>query len=184
MALPLPASVPLVADDLEGMPDDGRRYELIDGCLVVTPAPGLPHQRVVGALYYLLRAACPPGLEVFVAPVDFVPQPSTVLQPDILAARAEDAAGQRLTRPPLLVVEVLSPCSRAQDLGSKRLAYAEAVIPWYWVVDPDAPGSLVVHRLEAGTYSEVARASGEEAHASEQPFAVTVVPARLLDRPS
>ena len=74
MVLPPPASTPLSYDDLEDLPDDGRRYELIDGSLVVTPVPALVHQLVVGAIYRLLWSARRAGTAVLTAPVDLVPQ--------------------------------------------------------------------------------------------------------------
>ena len=56
----IPHGRPFTVDDLEGMPDDGNRYELIDGMLLVTPAPIIGHQRAAARLHLLLAAACPP----------------------------------------------------------------------------------------------------------------------------
>lgn len=164
------------------MPDDGRRRELIHGVLLVTPAPELGHQRVVLRLARLLEDHAPPGVEVFVAPVDVVPEPTTVLQPDVLVVRAEDATGRHLTGMPLLAVEVLSPSSRHQDLGSKLLAYEEAGVAVYWVFDPEPPGELVVYLLDAGRYREAARVSGATGHDADEPFPLRIVPAQLLHR--
>ncbi|MGI9064679.1 MAG: Uma2 family endonuclease [Pseudonocardiaceae bacterium] len=98
-------------DDLERMPDDGRRYELLDGVLLVSPAPGVWHQEAAGTLYVLLRAACPPELHVMIAPFEWRGSRRTALQPDVLVARRGDllavAGGEFLGEPPLLVVEVL-----------------------------------------------------------------------------
>src|SRR3712207_9114438 len=69
----------LTYEDLRDVPDDGRRYELLDGALLVTPAPGGRHQIVVGALYRLLWAARPTGTTVLVSPNDFVDRKSTRL---------------------------------------------------------------------------------------------------------
>jgi Uma2 family endonuclease len=68
-----------------------------------------------------------------------VPSPETSLQPDVVVVDQEDADKPRLTRPPLLVVEMISPSSRAVDLGAKRYAYAEAGVDHYSVVDAELP---------------------------------------------
>jgi Uma2 family endonuclease len=78
--LPWSYGAPLTRDDLDRMPDDGHRYELIDGVLVVSPAPKPLHQRVVGNLLYDLRLACPPDLEVLFAPLDVVLSADTVMR--------------------------------------------------------------------------------------------------------
>jgi len=66
----LPRNVALTYDDLRAMPDDGHRYELVDGTLIVTPAPKIPHQRVVGRPFVALSHAAPAEYEVLVDPVD------------------------------------------------------------------------------------------------------------------
>src|SRR5690242_387870 len=75
--------------DLERAPDDHYRYEIIDGALLVSAAPGRLHQRAVGRLYTVLDAACPADLEVLVAPFDVVLAEDTVLEPDVLVARRD-----------------------------------------------------------------------------------------------
>jgi Uma2 family endonuclease len=175
----LPRSRPLTYDDLEQMPDDGHRYELIDGSLVVTPAPSAMHQRAVKRLLLLLDHAAPPDLEVFVAPFDVVLSVSTVMQPDVLVARRADLTEKNLPAAPALAVEVLSPSTRRIDLGTKRLAFESAGVPSYWVVDPAEP-SLTVFELDGGTYREVARVTGHEAYTARRPFAAVVVPAELI----
>ena len=179
MALAVPAGVPLTYEDLQRFPDDGRRYELIEGTLVVTPAPGVPHQVVVGALYRILFAARPVGTVVLPAPVDFVPDPATVLEPDVLVFDADQSDHAHVTRTPHLVVEVLSPSSRSQDLGSKLLAYARAGVPAYWVIDPEPPVELRVFHLEGTDYRPIARVTGDEVFEAIVPFAVRVVPSEL-----
>ncbi|HZJ07768.1 MAG TPA: Uma2 family endonuclease [Nocardioidaceae bacterium] len=103
----LPRGRALTRVDLDGMPDDGRRYELIDGSMVVTPAPPRRHQRVVGELYLLLRGTCPPDLEVFLAPFDVVLADDTVMQPDLLVARRSGSTERDLPTAPVLAVEEL-----------------------------------------------------------------------------
>lgn len=181
MAIAVPAGSPLTYQDLEDLPDDGRRYELIDGSLVVTPAPGPAHQLVVVALCRLLWSARRPGTVILPAPVDFVPVPNTSLQPDAVVVEESEIQQPHLTRTPLLVVEVLSPSSRRHDLGSKRLAYAAAGVPSYWLVDPEPPVTLTVLRLAGDDYESVAQAEGDEELVVEEPFPVSLVPARLRD---
>lgn len=170
---------PFTVADLEHLPHDGRRYELVDGLLVVTPAPHLRHQRVLGRLYLLLAASCPTELEVLFAPVDWRISRHTQLQPDLLVFPRAPVDAPRLERPPLLVVEVLSPSTRAYDHGTKRLAYAAGAAASYWIVDADRP-SVTVLALRDGTYDEVAVARGGESVALDQPFPVTVIAADLV----
>ena len=80
----LPWGRSLTAEDLAAMPDDGHRYELIDGALIVTPSPGREHQLCAGKFYIDLTAACPGHLCVAFAPLDVAYTRDTVLQPDIL----------------------------------------------------------------------------------------------------
>lgn len=124
--------------DLELLPDDGLRYELVDGTLLVSAAPSKQHQRVLGNLYLILRAACQPELEVFLAPTDYQPTATRSLQPDLLVVSRDDPSLKAVTTPLALAVEVLSPSSRSIDLVLKRELYEQARVQCYWVVDPDA----------------------------------------------
>ena len=175
----LPQSRPLTADDLATMPDDGHRYELIDGALIVTPAPARRHQRMVGELHLLLRASCPPELEVLLAPYDVRLADDTVLQPDLLVARRADTTERNLPLAPLLAVEVLSPSTRHIDLSLKRARYEAAGCASYWVLDPASP-SLVAWELRGREYVEVARVNGVESFDAERPFQLHLVPSLLL----
>ena len=103
----------------------------------------------------------------------------TVLEPDLVVFRRGEATPARLERAPLLVVEVLSPSTERIDKGTKRLAYEEAGVQAYWLVDPDTPG-LTVLQLEDGRYVEHAAVAGEEAYRATFPFPVEVVPSRLV----
>ncbi len=180
MAVALPWGKPLTYDDLQSMPDDGHRRELIDGVLVVTPAPGTAHQACVVQLVAKLTAgAAAMGAVVLCAPYDYVVGPTTVLQPDVLVARREDLGEARLERSPLLVVEVLSPSTRLTDLGTKRLAYEAAGVPAYWLVDPAEP-SLTVLRLGEDGYAEETRVVADERHQAGYPFEVLLAPADLV----
>src|SRR5438067_135630 len=140
----LPQSVPLTVEDLEAMPDDGHRYELVDGTLIVTPAPLVLHQRTVLKLAALLLTAAGDDLDVLPAPFDYQVSETTLLQPDIIVLRRQDLRGGRLAGAPLLVIEVHSPSTRLVDLGTKRLAFEAAGVPAYWVVDPRVPSLTAV----------------------------------------
>jgi Uma2 family endonuclease len=172
---------PFTVDDLERMPDDGRRYELIDGMLIVSPAPNVPHQRVATVLALLLESACPTDLVVFGSPVNVRFSFRSALEPDVSVARVEDSRGVRLEQTPLLVAEVLSPDSVLRDLNLKKAAYERFGIPSYWVVDPDLDRpSLRAYELGGGTYAEVAHVTGAEAFRASKPFDVEIVPDRLV----
>jgi Uma2 family endonuclease len=169
----------ITADDLDRLPPDGKRWELIAGTLHVTPAPSGPHQTIAGNLYGALRAARPQGLAVMVAPFDLRPDDRTSLQPDVLVVTAAEAAKLRTALPPLLVVEVLSPGSRADDLGSKRLVYEALGIPSYWIVDPAGP-TLTELCLSEGRYVEMKTVGADEAFRTDVPFAVELLVGDLL----
>ena len=171
---------PFTYADLQGMPDDGRRYEILDGALLVTPSPGTAHQVCVGALYVLLRQHRRPGDIVMLSPFDYVISESTVLEPDVLVARRDDLGAANLAATPLLVVEVRSPSTGRIDRTAKRSAYEEAGVPAYWIVDPAVP-SVTVLELVDGGLTEVAVVAGESSYEALVPFPVPITPARLLD---
>ena len=125
------------------LPEDGKRYEVLDGELHVTPSPSFPHQWVAGQLFALLwgylRADRLGWVQM--APADVVYSPRRLLQPDLRVvpwreggrpARWEVAGGM------LLAVEVLSPSTARADRGRKRLIYRDERVPEYWIVDLDA----------------------------------------------
>jgi Uma2 family endonuclease len=171
---------PFTVEDLDRMPSDGRRYELIDGMLIVSPAPNMGHQRVIVVLSSLLEQACPENL-VVIADIGVRIAENSALEPDVVVARVADAEGVRLARPPVLVVEVLSPHSVLRDLNLKKAAYEQYGIPSYWVVDPDLDRpSLRAYELDRGAYTEVAHVSGSEAFRASKPFEVEIVPDRLV----
>ncbi|HVF06129.1 MAG TPA: Uma2 family endonuclease [Frankiaceae bacterium] len=170
---------PFTRADLESMPDDGRRYELVDGCLLVTPAPSPLHQNAVGRLYRLLDDAAPPDMQVLFAPLDVVPAEDTAMQPDVLVGRRSAFTAKELAGAPLLAVEVLSRSTRSFDLGAKRERYERAGTPAYWVFDPTTV-RLRAWDLREGEFVLVADVTGDEAYAAAVPFPVTVVPATLV----
>lgn len=175
----LPRGRALLASDLDAMPDDGHRYEVIDGTLIVTPAPSFHHQHVVAELLVLLHAACPDDMVVLTAPFDVVLAEDTGVQPDLLVAPRASYTARALPTAPTLAVEVLSPSTRLLDLNLKRARYERAGASAYWVVDPDEL-RLAAWELREGRFVEVADVTGHEEWHATVPFPVTVVPASLL----
>ncbi len=172
---------PLTVADLEAMPDDGRRYELIDGLLIVSPSPNRWHQRMGLQLAVLLVEGCPPHCEVLMAPFDVQTSEENVVQPDVIVALMEDLTDKNLPVAPLLAVEVLSPSSRLYDRNTKMAHYARIGVASYWLLDPTGPGTVEVHELDSdGAYRIVASATGDEEITLDRPFPVTVCPAALL----
>jgi Uma2 family endonuclease len=173
---------PLTKADLADRPDDGHRYELLDGVLIVTPAPSPRHQDAAFALGRLLHSHCPPELKVLMAPLDVDLAEDTLLQPDVVVFRREQADSREVHGAPLLAVEVLSPSTRRFDLHLKRSRYEAAGARSYWVVDPGEAPSVTAWELRGGAYVEVVSVSGPDKFAAELPFPVTVVPDELVDQ--
>ncbi|ADB34360.1 protein of unknown function DUF820 [Kribbella flavida DSM 17836] len=168
--------------DLDELPDDGMRYELVDGQLLVTPAPLAIHQRVAGHLFVRLLDGCPEDLEVFFAPFDFRPSKQRSLQPDLLVCRAEDVRPKGVEFCPLLLaVEILSPSTRMTDLLLKRGLYEEAGVTSYWLIDPEAE-TLTALELVDGVYLERAAVKAGETFRADLPFPVEISPSELVQK--
>ena len=143
MAMPLPLTyTEWTADMLDLLPNDGNRYEIVDGELFVTPAPAIIHQRASVELVLLLAPYGKSiGIDVYTAPTDVEFAPRRVVQPDVLAL-PRTADGRHAERFAdvgvlLLAVEVLSPYSKTRDLFLKRELYQQERVPDYWIVDCD-----------------------------------------------
>jgi Uma2 family endonuclease len=153
------ARVILTYDDYAALPDDGRRYELYEGELVMTPSPRTRHQVVIGNLYVLMREhVLGRGLgEVFLSPIDVILSRITVLQPDLVyveSGRLAVVTERALEGAPTLVVEVLSPSTDARDRGVKQALYARYGVPYYWIVSSEAR-TIQALRLVAGSYEVI-----------------------------
>lgn len=143
--------------DLWQTPDDGNRWEIINGEVFVSPAPYLSHQRVLGNLGYALRQhVIEHGLgEVFWAPVAVVLEKSSAVQPDLIFVaklRRSILEEKGVFGAPDLVAEVLSPSTAARDRGMKKDLYARTGVPQYWLLDP-RKRTLLALRLESGAYT-------------------------------
>ena len=174
--------VPRTVEDLRKIPDDGRRYELADGRLDVSPTSVFLHSRVESRLGFHLGVTAPVEFEVVTGPgINFNADRTHHRIPDLVVISAEDAESPYLTRPPLRAVEVVSPESVFRDHYTKRQEYATFGIPSYWVItpDPDKP-SIIELRLKDGEYTEMAAAFDEDVLDTELPFPVRVVPHWLL----
>ncbi|HLI41020.1 MAG TPA: Uma2 family endonuclease [Streptosporangiaceae bacterium] len=171
------AGRPFTVAELDRIPYDGRRYELLDGVLIVSPRPVMIHQVVAGRLYGILADACPEDLCV-------VPEPAvqldlqTEFDPGLVVVRMDQVGGAKCTEPPLLVAEVRSPSTALVDLGRKKAAYERFGVPSYWIVNPDpARPELTVFELRDGRY--VTRGTTSAPVTATRPFAVTIDPDRL-----
>ncbi len=143
-------------NDYAALPNEGKRYEIVNGVLYMSPSPGWTHQEIVFEIAsYLrnhLRKSGSGG--VFIAPLDVELAPKDVFQPDVvvlLKANRDKLKDGHIVGAPDLVVEVVSPGSETHDRYRKLAAYARARIPEYWIVDPDSR-TVEVLTCEGGEY--------------------------------
>lgn len=180
----LPAGGEWTVDLLDQLPDDNFKYELLDGILLVSPAPIPRHQRAILRLAMTLTGVCPADHEVFISPLDWRPDDRTSLEPDLLVVAKDRIGDKNIQQNPAIVVEVLSPSSRRYDRLLKFGRYAEAGIPQYWIVDPGSPTAepaVEVYDLDAaGSYQLTGSATGDAALTVTAPLAVTVTPHSLV----
>jgi Uma2 family endonuclease len=147
----MPASPPLLpdrsrrdwtVDEVRALPDDGNRYEVIDGELLVTPAPSWLHQQAAMEFLFLVRPyAHRCALDCYIAPAEVAFSPRRSVEPDLFVVPRMD--GRRAThfeevQRLVLAVEVISPSSARADRYRKRHLYQSEDVPEYWIVDPDA----------------------------------------------
>jgi Uma2 family endonuclease len=155
-------------EDLDRFPDDGNRYELLEGMLLVTPGPSEAHQVVAGRLHTrLANAVDPTGLARVVSPGVVVRLPGTQLQPDVLVYPRRLPVGSKWSdiTGHWLAVEVLSRSSRVYDRDFKRDAYLALGVLQVWLVDTRTRTLFVSSRAgEMREVSDVLRWSvpGEE----------------------
>jgi Uma2 family endonuclease len=129
------------ADMVRALPDDGQRYEVVHGELLVTPAPRAWHQEIVGRVFEAVRVYLrDQGVgHALMSPADISWTDDTLVQPDVFVvdlaeARTLDWARMKTL---LVVVEVLSPTTARADRFTKRRLYQEVGVPTYWIVDPE-----------------------------------------------
>ena len=146
--------------DLNDMPADSNRYEIVAGELVVTPAPRFEHQFVLLNLLEFLKT----WLEkegrwrAVPAPIDLVVGPYDVVQPDIMVLATSQVKRFReigiVDLPPRVVVEVVSPGTANIDLRAKLALYARFGVPEYWTIDPRTR-EMNIFVLESDIYSRL-----------------------------
>ena len=149
--------------DLQVTPDDGKRYELVRGGILVTPSPSPVHQRISKRLQRQLEAYFETRSlgEVFDAPIDLILTERDVFVPDLVVVSDPSHISKRgIEAPPALVVEILSPSTQVQDRGLKARRYAELGVEHYWIVDP-VRQHLECHRLAEGAFRPLVDAEGE-----------------------
>ncbi|MEV0614209.1 Uma2 family endonuclease [Nonomuraea sp. NPDC050404] len=178
----LPGKPPFTVDDLLEFPDDGNRYELCDGSLLVSPAPVPLHQRIIFRLQRILDDALPPGLEPL-STVNLRVTDKDFYIPDLVVVPDESVDDVGLMFAPahlLLAVEVGSPSTAKRDEVLKVAAYAEAGIPAYWRVEPDEGPSLYVYELDGDGYSPPAVYKAGTVARLTSPFPISFDPADLV----
>jgi Uma2 family endonuclease len=160
--------------DYEALPNDGRRYEIHEGELAVTPAPSPQHQRISRELFRILdthvRAR---GLgEVFYAPIDVILSDISIVQPDLVYLATERLrliSSRGIEGAPTLLVEILSPSTARIDRHAKLQLYASHAVPDYWIVDGETR-TIEAYSLTDARYTLNARAAGDE-RVVARPFA-------------
>lgn len=181
----LPDNRPLTVDDLYLLPDDGNRYELDDGLLVVSPAPANMHQLVLYRLTVVLAGVCP--TEFLILPGPGLEMSRTQYRiPDMAVLRADDfqADGKSVTRSPVLAIEIASPSTALYDRNRKKDVYAGFGIESYWIVKPDLDRpNVTAFELRRGEYRVVAEVSGNDTFRPTRPFPCEIVPAALVAGP-
>jgi Uma2 family endonuclease len=148
------------------LPDDGKRYEVVQGVLLMSPAPEMAHQGVIAQINHYLYEQIflkRRGL-VLTGPVDVVLAPKTTVQPDVLVILAEHGSQveqKRVSGAPDLAVEVISPGSATYDRLVKYSAYEQAGVPEYWLVNLPKQ-TIEVFVLEEGHYRSLGAFYGEQ----------------------
>ncbi len=126
-------------EEVQAIPDDGNRYECIDGELFVSPSPTCAHQRAALLLAYPLRAYAELAEHVgwlWMAPSDLLLGPRTIVQPDVrVHAAGPKASVAEIDAASLLIIEVLSPSTARLDRHQKRRLYMSGPTALYWIVD-------------------------------------------------
>jgi Uma2 family endonuclease len=152
-------------DDLFALPDDGKRYEIIEGELYEMPSPSWIHVAVVMNVILMMGPLVRSlGGHIGTAPADVFFTGADPVQPDILIILPDSRAiggGRGVHGPPDLLIEVLSPSNRGHDLLTKRALYGRAGVREYWIVDPERK-TVEILTLADDALRSAQRASGDD----------------------
>jgi Uma2 family endonuclease len=165
----------LTYDDLVRMPDDGLRHEIIDGVHYVTPSPVPRHQELSGRLHLAignyLKDRSDAG-RLYYAPLDTIFTRWDVVEPDLLFIAADQLdilTDANVQGAPALVIEILSPGTKARDLGVKRRLFDRGGVREYWIIDPTANTVTIYRRAGDGSFP-VAQSLPDDADAITTPL--------------
>ncbi|WP_052422602.1 Uma2 family endonuclease [Nonomuraea candida] len=179
----LPSGRPFTIDDLLEFPDDGNRYELFNGSLLVSPAPTVLHQLAISNVMFALRSAAPPDLVALTA-VNLRVSEKDYYIPDVVVVPRSALRIRQLMFAPqdmLLAVEVGSPSTKMLDEDLKAKAYEKAKVPVYWRIELDEGPVLYVHELNGDTYEPpVAHKAGTTVKLTK-PFPVSIDPSQFVE---
>jgi Uma2 family endonuclease len=154
----MPQTIPWTRADLDRLPDDGNRYEVLDGELLVTPPPSTAHQEIVDWLAErLFPFVAANGLGRLRFPRSVIVAEGSQLEPDMMVRPISPPREWEQAPLPTLVVEVLSRSSRRRDLYSKREFYLNRGVPEYWAVDRDERAVIRFARGETETLRSILR---------------------------
>lgn len=172
-------------DDLDNLPDDGRRRELLDGVLIMSPSPTAAHQIIAMRLGVALEELCPDEYDVTQG-VEVRINHRRSFIPDVLVTTATAAARRTAKYEPhevVLAVEIVSPTSESIDRVLKPALYAKAGIPYYWRIEIEN-GALVVYAHKIDPVNEVYTETGRwtENIETAEPFPVALPITRLTPR--
>lgn len=171
-------------DDLDRLPDDGHRRELLDGVLLMSPSPTRLHQSIAGLLMVALNESCPADYDVTQGVEVRISRKRSFI-PDVLVTDLEAAARNPSHYQPhevLLAVEIVSEGSRSIDRVLKPALYAEADIPYFWRIETEH--GIVVHayKLDPVKGHYVAQAEQSDGILVAEPWEIDIPLARITPR--
>ncbi|MEM7387849.1 MAG: Uma2 family endonuclease [Verrucomicrobiota bacterium] len=178
----VPIAPPITVDDYRVLPETGPRYQLVEGSLEMAPAPSRYHQDISRNLEFLILQwiQAGGGGKIYNAPFDVYLDETNVFQPDLVYITPEnlgiltDAGAEGA---PDLVVEILSPRTRALDVGPKKKVYARLGVKELWIIDPEGR-TIDQFRLAEDAEKALAR------FAETDSFSSDLLPGLAIDGPT